>query len=216
MRSATVTPERGGIRADYAAPGLAEQTTDRRRDLLDAAVRVFARKGFHASRVGDIAEEAGVAHGLLYHYFRSKDEVLETIFREVWDLLGTETDRIASSDVSLREQLRRFARIYLGSWLMTPELIAVLVREIARSPDVGNRVDDVRPIFVSLQRMIVTAQERGEVRADCDPRLAAWVVYGALEEILTGWVLGQLPAEEEDVERAVATVVDVACAGLAV
>ena len=53
------------------------------------------------------------------------------------------------------------------------------------------------------------------MRADCDPRLAAWVVYGALEEILTGWVLGQLPAEEEDVERAVATVVDVAHAGLA-
>src|SRR3954470_6561131 len=134
--------------------GLAGAVIDRRRDLLDAAVRVFARKGFHASRVGDIAEEAGVAHGLLYHYFRSKDEVLETIFREVWELLGAETERIVSSDVPLREQLRRFARIYLGSWLMTPELIAVLVREIARSPDVGERIDDVRPIFVSLQRMI--------------------------------------------------------------
>jgi TetR/AcrR family fatty acid metabolism transcriptional regulator len=115
----------------------------------------------------------------------------------------------------LREQLRRFARIYLGSWLMTPELIAVLVREIARSPAVGNRADEVGVVFRSLQRMIASAQERGEVRADCDPRLASWVVYGALEEILTGWVLGQLPADEEDVERAVATVVDVTCAGLA-
>jgi len=90
---------------------------------LDAAVRVFARKGFHASRVGDIAEEAGVAHGLLYHYFRSKDEVLETIFREAWELLATDTDRIEAADVPLREQLRRFARIYLGSWLVTPGLI---------------------------------------------------------------------------------------------
>jgi TetR/AcrR family transcriptional regulator, fatty acid metabolism regulator protein len=194
---------------------LPERTIDRRRDLLDAAVRVFARKGFHASRVGDIAEEAGVAHGLLYHYFRSKDEVLETIFREAWELLAADTDRIESSGVPLREQLRRFARIYLGSWLMTPELIAVLVREIARSPGVGDRVDDVRGIFLSLQRMIAAAQERGEVRADCNAQLAAWAVYGALEEILTGWVLGQLPAEEEDVERAVVTVVDVAYAGLA-
>jgi TetR/AcrR family fatty acid metabolism transcriptional regulator len=143
---------------------------------LDAAVRVFARKGFHASRVGDIAEEAGVAHGLLYHYFRSKEEVLETIFSEVWELLAADTDRIEHADVPLREQLRRFARIYLGSWLMTPDLIAVLVREIARSPVVGNRVDDVGVIFRSLQRMIASAQERGEVRADCDPRLAAWVV----------------------------------------
>jgi AcrR family transcriptional regulator len=194
---------------------LAERTIDRRRDLLDAAVRVFARKGFHASRVGDIAEEAGVAHGLLYHYFRSKEEVLETIFREVWELLAADTDRIEHADVPLREQLRRFARIYLGSWLLTPDLITVLVREIARSPAVGTRIDEVGVIFRSLQRMIASAQERGEVRPDCDPRLAAWVVYGALEEILTGWVLGQLPSEEVDVERAVVTVVDVAYAGLA-
>jgi len=194
---------------------LAEQTTDRRRELLDAAVRVFAAKGFHASRVGDIAEDAGVAHGLLYHYFRSKEEVLETIFREVWQLLAADTERIAQSEVPLREQLRRFARIYLGSWLVTPELVAVLVREVARSPDLGSRIDDVRGVFVSLQRMIEAAQARGEVRPDCNPRLAAWVVYGALEEILTGWVLGQLPGEEADVEHAVATVVDVAHSGLA-
>jgi TetR/AcrR family fatty acid metabolism transcriptional regulator len=194
---------------------LAGTTMDRRRDLLDAAVRVFARKGFHASRVGDIAEEAGVAHGLLYHYFRSKEEVLETIFREVWERLATETDRIEASDVPLREQLRRFARIYLGSWLVTPELIAVLVREIARSPAGGSRIDEVEGVLVSLQRMIEAARSRGEVRPDCNSLLAAWAVYGALEEILTGWVLGQLPAEEEDVERAVGTVIDVAHAGLA-
>jgi TetR/AcrR family transcriptional regulator, fatty acid metabolism regulator protein len=215
VRSATVTPVSGRMRDDYAAQALAEQTIDRRRDLLDAAVRVFARKGFHASRVGDIAEEAGVAHGLLYHYFRSKDEVLETIFRDAWELLSVDTDRIEAAGVPLREQLRRFARIYLGSWLMTPELIAVLVREIARSPAVGDQLEEVRGVFQSLQRMIESAQGRGEVRADCNPRLAAWAVYGALEEILTGWVLGQLPAEEEDVERAVVTVVDVAYAGLA-
>ena len=188
---------------------------DRRRELVDAAVRVFARSGFHGSRVGDIAEEAGVAHGLLYHYFRSKDEVLETIFRETWSGLVSETKRIEESGVALREQLRRFAHVYLGSWLVTPELIRVLVREVARSPDIGNRVDEIRELFVALQRMIEAAREQGEVRADCDAQIAAWVVYGALEEILTGWVLGQLPSEEEDVERAVATIVDIAYTGLA-
>ena len=182
---------------------------------MEAAVRVFARDGFHGSRVGDIAEEAGVAHGLLYHYFRSKDEVLETIFRETWSELVSDTKRIEDSGVALREQLRRFARIYLGSWLMTPELIRVLVREVARSPEVGNRVEEIRELFLGLQRMIEAARQRGEVRADCDAQIAAWAVYGALEEILTGWVLGQLPSEEEDVERAVATIVDVAYTGLA-
>jgi TetR/AcrR family transcriptional regulator, fatty acid metabolism regulator protein len=194
---------------------LVARTIDRRRELLDAAVRVFARNGFHAARVGEIAEEAGVAHGLLYHYFRSKDEVLETIFRETWSGLVDETKRIEASGATLREQLRRFARIYLGSWLVTPEVIRVLVREVARSPEVGNRVEEIGELFVSLERMIETAKARGEVRAECDAQFAAWAVYGALEEILTGWVLGQLPGEEDDVERAVATVVDVAYAGLA-
>jgi TetR/AcrR family fatty acid metabolism transcriptional regulator len=59
----------------------------RRAALLGAAVRVFARKGFHGARVGDVASEAGVAHGLVYHYFSSKDELLETIFRETWAAL---------------------------------------------------------------------------------------------------------------------------------
>jgi len=194
---------------------MAERSPDRRRELLDAAVRVFARKGFRAARVGDIAEEAGVAHGLLYHYFRSKEEVLETIFRETWQLLVVETERIETSGVPLREQLRRFARIYLGSWLMTPEVIGVLVREIARSPQVCERVEEIGAVFRSLHRMIEAAKVDGDVRADCNVRFATWAVYGALEEILTGWVLGQLPAEEEDVERAIGTVVDVAWAGLA-
>jgi hypothetical protein len=98
---------------------------------------------------------------------------------------------------------------------VTPELVRVLVREVARSPEVGDRVDEIRGLFQALQRIIEAGRDRGEVRGDVDAQVAAWAVYGALEEILTGWVLGQLPGEEEDVERAVATVVDVAHAGLA-
>ena len=194
-----------------AAPAAA----DKRRVILDAAVRVFARQGFHTCRVADIADEAGVAYGLVYHYFRSKEEVLETIFRETWSSLVRETERIEVSGVPFREQLRRFARIYLGSWLVTPELVRVLVREVGRSPEVGERVDEIRGLFLALRRIIESARERGEVRQDVNVGFAATAFYGALEEILTGWVLGQLPAEEEDVERAVVTVVEVTNAGMA-
>ena len=194
---------------------MSERTVDRRRELLDAAVAVFARNGFHASRVADIAEEAGVAHGLLYHYFRSKEEVLETIVRETWERLLADVERIEESGGPLDEQLRRFARTYLGSWLVAPDLVRVLVREVGRSPALAARVGELAGVFVALRRMIESARERGEVRASCDARLAAWIVYGALEEILTGWVLEQLPAEEADVDRAVSAVVDVASAGLA-
>ena len=82
---------------------------EKRRLILDAAVRVFAHKGFHTSRVGDIAREAGVAHGLLYHYFSSKDEVLDTIFRETWSDLLAEINDIETSSESALEQLRRVA-----------------------------------------------------------------------------------------------------------
>jgi TetR/AcrR family transcriptional regulator, fatty acid metabolism regulator protein len=190
-------------------------TTDRRRELVRAAIRVFARKGFHAARVGDIAEEAGVAHGLLYHYFRSKEDVLETVFRETWARIVEQTQAIETSGAPLPEQIRRFSVIFLGSWLATPSLVHVIIREVARSPQVGERVEELREVLLSLRRMIETAQERGEVREDVDPRLASWVLYGSLEEILTGWVLGQLPGEEDDVERAVASVVDVFSVGFA-
>jgi AcrR family transcriptional regulator len=65
----------------------ATAAVDKRRQILDAAVRVFARQGFHSTRVSDIADEAGVAYGLVYHYFKSKDEVLNELFSERWSLL---------------------------------------------------------------------------------------------------------------------------------
>jgi AcrR family transcriptional regulator len=194
---------------------MAERVADRRAELLDAAVRVFAEKGFHATRVGDIATEAGVAHGLLYHYFRSKDDVLDTVFRDTWSALVAETRRIESSDYPLREQLRLFARIYLGAWLQTPDLVRVLVREVARGPAVGSRVAEIGELFDTLARIIEAAQARGEARTDIDPTIAAWALYGAHEEILTGWVLGRLPGDAAEVERAVTTVVNVVHAGLA-
>jgi AcrR family transcriptional regulator len=192
-----------------------ERVADRRAELLEAAVRVFAAKGFHATRVGDIATEAGVAHGLLYHYFRSKEEVLDTVFRDTWSALVAETRRIEASDAPLHERLRLFARIYLGSWLQTPDLVRVLVREVARGAGAGSRVAEIGELFDSLRRIVEGAQQRGEVRADVDPTVAAWALYGAHEEILTGWVLGLLPGEEADVDRAVATVVEMAYGGLA-
>jgi TetR/AcrR family transcriptional regulator, fatty acid metabolism regulator protein len=176
---------------------------------------VFARKGFHAARVGDIAEEAGVAHGLLYHYFRSKEDVLETIFRETWTRVVEQTTAIESSGEPLAEQLRKFATFFLGAWLATPSLARVMIREVARSPQVGERVGELREALVSVGRMIEAAQARGEIRADVDAQLATWAFYGALEEILGGWVLGQLPGEEADVTRAVDTVVDVFSVGFA-
>lgn len=152
---------------------------------------------------------------MLYHYFRSKEDVLETIFRETWTRVVEQTTAIEASGEPLVEQLRAFATFFLGTWLVSPSLARVMIREVARSPHVGERVGVLRDALVAVRRMIESAQSRGEIRADADPQLATWAFYGALEEILGGWVLGQLPGEEADVARAVDTVVDVFSVGFA-
>ena len=194
---------------------MAERASDKRDVILQAAVRVFARRGYHACRVGDIAAEAGVAHGLLYHYFRSKEDVLEQIFRETWSDLLAEVARIEQSEQRAVDQLRAVASFFLGAWVRAPDLIRVLVREVARSPAVGSRVDEIAEVFRAIRRIVERGRERGELRADLSPRLAATILYGALEEILTGWVLGVLPDGDEEVARAERAVVDVVCGGLA-
>jgi AcrR family transcriptional regulator len=188
---------------------------EKRRLILDAAVRVFAHKGYHTSRVGDIAEEAGVAHGLLYHYFSSKDEVLETIFRENWVVLVARLEAIEASGEPASDQLRHVAAIVLRNWKHQPDVVRVLVREIARSPEVQDRIGDLVKPVEAIQRIIAHGQESGEFRSDLDPALAAVVFYGGIDELLTGWVLGQLPSEDADVEAAERTLIDVLCAGFA-
>ena len=178
--------------------------------ILDAAVRVFARKGYHTCRVGDIAEEAGVAYGLVYHYFTSKEEVLETIFRDTWTELLEAVRQVEELAERAQEQLRQVAAILLRAWRRDPDLVRVLVREVARSPELQRRVGEIEQAFAAIERIIAGGQERGELRRDVDPRLASWIFYGAIEEILTGWVLGQLPDSDDDVaqaERAVAVLI---------
>jgi TetR/AcrR family fatty acid metabolism transcriptional regulator len=188
---------------------------EKRRLILDAAVRVFARKGYHTCRVGDIAEEAGVAYGLLYHYFSSKEEVLETVFRETWSELLEAMRGVEESGAPAREQLRQVAAILLRAWRRDPDLVRVLVREVARSPQMPRRVEEIGHAFKAIERIVARGQEEGEFRAELDARLASWIFYGAIEEILTGWVLGQLPDGDEEVAKAERTVVEVIGGGFA-
>src|SRR4249919_1391544 len=134
---------------------------DKRRVILDAAVRVFAAKGYHTCRVGDIAEEAGVAHGLLYHYFSSKEEVLQTVFRENWGELIERFRAVEASAEPAHEKLEGIAKILLRTWRNDPDLVTVMVREVARSQQLQGQVEDVREAFAILQRVIEEGQATG-------------------------------------------------------
>src|SRR3954471_19281357 len=166
---------------------------DKRRQILAAAVRVFAAQGFEATRVGDVAKEAGVAYGLVYHYYWSKEAVLEAVFREAWGRLLAAVALAEETGQDAAEQLELVVKIVLRAWRDDPALVRLLVREVTRNPHIQDELDEIGQAFASLERMVRRGQADGTFRAELDPKLAAWMLYGALEEVLTGWVLGQLP-----------------------
>jgi TetR/AcrR family transcriptional regulator, fatty acid metabolism regulator protein len=188
---------------------------DKRRLLLDAAVRVFARKGYHAARVGDIAEEAGVAYGLVYHYFESKEDVLRSVFRETSRELIATIRSVEESGDAPPEQLRKVAEILLRSWRRDPDLVRVLVLEVTRSPFLAGEIDEIDASFAAIQEIVERGQADGSIRSDLDARLASYVFYGAIDELLTGWVLGRLADSDDDLARAERTVVEIVTGGLA-
>ena len=170
---------------------------------MEAAVRAFARKGYHACRVGEIAEEAGVAYGLVYHYFGSKEEVLEEIFRDTWTQMLARISEVAGSGEPADEQVRRVTALLLRTWRRDPDLVRVLVHEVTRSPEqLKRQIDEIGHAYGALEEIVVNGQKSGEFRDDLDSKIAAIVWYGALEEVLTGWVMGQLLDGDEDIERA--------------
>ena len=187
---------------------------EKRRTILDAAARVFARKGFHTSRVGDIAEEAGVAHGLLYHYFASKDEVLETIFREHWTVLLHRVHEAETTGDDPIEQLRGIAAAMFDGWLNEPDVVRVVVREIARTDAISEHVGElVRPIG-AIRRVIERGQAQGVLRDDLDAATAAVIFYGGIDELISGWVLGRIPGDADEVASAERHLVEVLIRGL--
>ncbi|HMS72136.1 MAG TPA: TetR/AcrR family transcriptional regulator [Baekduia sp.] len=189
---------------------------ERRRQILDAAVRVFARQGFHGSRVSDIADEAGVAYGLLYHYFRSKDQLLSTVFSERWKLMLEAIEAADQRDASGREKLDDIAGFIVGSYHHDPDLMKVIIVEVTRAANSFGRthLDEIRQAFDGIAAIVAAAQAKGEFRADADPQFAAMSFYGVVEQALTAWIFGQLGDTEDEIARVREQIVAMVCDGL--
>jgi AcrR family transcriptional regulator len=189
---------------------------DRRRQILDAGVRVFARQGFHSCRVSDIADEAGVAYGLVYHYFKSKDQVMNELFTERWSLLLGAIDEVDATEASGREKLDAVARFIVDSYRHDPELMKVIIVEVTRAANSFGRthLPDIRRAYDSIAKIVADAQRSGHFRSDIDPLVASMWFYGAIEQLLSGWVFGLIPAGEGDFDRAREMVVEAICGGL--
>lgn len=193
-----------------------QAAADKRRLILDAAVRVFARQGFHACRVSDIADEAGVAYGLVYHYFSSKDEILDTVFLERWNVLLAVIAEVDAGDGPARDKLRAIASFIVDSYRHDPDVMKVIVVEVTRAANSFGRthLGKIREAYSLIAAIVAKAQRAGEFRDDVTPDFAALAFYGAIEQVLTGWIFDLLPQAPEDVERAKAQIIDTICDGL--
>lgn len=195
-----------------AAPAI-----DKRRQILDAAIRVFARQGFHSTRVADIADEAGVAYGLVYHYFKSKDEVLNELFSERWSLLLAAIDEAdRSGELTPRAKLEAVAGFIVESYRHNPELMKVIIVEVTRAANSFGRthLPEIRRAYDSIAKIVAEGQEAGAFRRDVDPAFASMAFYGAIEQLLSGWIFDLVPASDADFEQAKSLLTATICDGL--
>ena len=190
--------------------------TDRRRQILDAGIRVFAREGFHSCRVSDIADEAGVAYGLVYHYFKSKEELMNELFTERWSLLLAASEEVASQSGPAREKLDGIARFIIDSYRHDRELMKVIIVEVTRAANSFGRthLPEISRAYEWVAKIVSDAQEAGEFRADVDPTIVSMWFYGAIEQLLSAWIFELIPAGEGDFDRAREMVVETVCSGL--
>src|SRR5919106_4827801 len=153
---------------------------DRRRQILDAAIRVFARQGFHACRVSEIAREAGVAYGLVYHYFDSKEQVLNELFVERWSLLLAAIEEVDRRPIPPREKLDAVAGFIIESYRHDPELMKVIIVEVTRAANSFGRthLPDISKAYEKITKIVADAQTAGEFRRDIDPDFASMWFYG--------------------------------------
>ncbi len=189
---------------------------DKRRQILDAAIRVFARQGFHATRVSDIADEAGVAYGLVYHYFKSKDQVLNELFVERWSLLLAAIEETDRTSAAPREKLAAVAGFIVDSYVHDPELMKVIIVEVTRAANSFGRthLPEIRRAYQSIAKIVADGQQAAAFRDDVDPMFASMSFYGAIEQLLSGWIFAVIPASETSFEQAKELVVTMICDGL--
>jgi AcrR family transcriptional regulator len=189
---------------------------DKRRVILDAAVRVFARQGFNGCRVSDIADEAGVAYGLVYHYFRSKDAVLDTLFLERWNVMLELIAEVDRQQIPAREKLQAIASFIIDSYRHDPELMKVIIVEVTRAANTFGRTHlaKIRDAYALIAGIVARAQQEGTFRPEIPPEFAALAFYGLVEQVLTGWIFESTPIGDDQLDRAKTMIVETICRGL--
>jgi len=171
----------------------------RRADILRAAIEVFAKKGYHGCRIADVAKQAGVAYGLVYHYFKNKEELLESVFEQSFGRFAHAIDKLIAEPGSTVAMLERIVDFAFDAYVSDPRAVKVLIFEIVRSPVFREaaHASVLQHTMESTARLIAKGQKQGELRGDVAAFAASSMLFGAIETSLTTFVLGAVSAQTE-------------------
>lgn len=194
--------------------GRGAQRPDKREAILDAATHVFAQRGFFQAQVADVARAAGVAAGTVYLYFRGKDDVLASIFERTMRGAVVEARALATALDDPIERLRWLAHLHLGRLGRDRDLAVVFQVELRQSTKFMARFSaaQLREYLGIIRDAVADGQSTGRVRRDVNPTLAAKMLFGALDEMATDWILSRRPRR---LEASADPVIDIFVSGIA-
>ena len=179
-----------------STPTRSSQRGERRAAILEAAIETFAQRGFHHARVSDVARQAGVADGTIYLYFKSKDDLLISLFEEKMEEI-VETFRVeVNASERSHDRLRCFIELHLRMVSERPSLAEVMTVELRQSAKFMReyKAPQFGAYLSLLSEIISYGQNRGEIHHGFDPLLTRRIIFGALDELSLYWVSSKRPA----------------------
>jgi TetR/AcrR family transcriptional regulator, fatty acid metabolism regulator protein len=181
---------------------------DKPQQIIDAAVRVFARNGFYNSRVSDIAREAGIASGTIYLYFKTKDEILVTLFREKMAGFVSALRKEISGEADAPAKLRRLVRLHFETLEARPDLAEVVQLELRQGQKFfrGACAQEISTYFDLIGSVLEEGVAAGLFRPGLPVKVATKMLFGAMDQLTTSWVLGKRGYRLADAAEPVANI----------
>jgi TetR/AcrR family fatty acid metabolism transcriptional regulator len=181
---------------------------DKPQQIVDAAIRVFARNGYYNSRVSDIAREAGIASGTIYLYFRTKEEILVTLFRDKMAAFVAHLRQEIAGEADAVAKIRRLVERHFSVLEQSPALAEVVQVELRQGHKFfrGASAHEVSAYFELIGSVLEEGVAAGRFRADLPVKVATKVLFGAMDQMATSWVLGKRGYRLVDAADAVATI----------
>ena len=181
---------------------------DKPQQIIDAAIRVFARNGYYNSRVSDIAREAGIASGTIYLYFETKDEILVTLFRERMAEWVASVRREVAAERDPLAKIRKIVALHFKVLEDNPELAEVVQVELRQGQKFfrGASAHEVSAYFTVINDVLEEGAASGQIRRDLPVKIATKMLFGAMDQMATSWVLGKRAYRLTEAADPVATI----------